>query len=67
MHILKYLQNIFKGFLELDLHEILVLLDVLRIGQAREKKIAQTLLITKLDELMNMSGSQNRKLSGNSG
>lgn len=35
-----------------DLHEILVLLDALRIGRAREKGIAQKLLIEKLDELV---------------
>ncbi len=35
-----------------DLHEILVLLDALRIGRAREKSIAQNLLIEKLDKLV---------------
>lgn len=46
-----------------NLHEILVLLDALRIGRAREKKIAQKLLITKLDELMNMKGSQKTRVA----
>lgn len=35
-----------------DLHEILVLIDALRIGRAREKSIAQNLLIEKLDKLV---------------
>lgn len=35
-----------------NLHEILVLLDALRIGRAREKSIAQNLLIEKLDKLV---------------
>lgn len=45
------------------LQEILVLLDALRIGRAREKKIAQKMLITKLDEIINMSGSQKTKVA----
>jgi hypothetical protein len=36
-----------------DLHEILILIDALRIGRARERKIAQKLLVKKLEELMN--------------
>lgn len=42
------------------LQEILVLLDALRIGRAREKKIAQKLLITKLDEFAVSESQQTR-------
>lgn len=45
------------------LKEMLVLLDALRIGRAREKKIAQKLLIAKLDELINKSESQKTRVA----
>ena len=34
-----------------NLYEILVLIDALRVGRAREKNIAQKLLVTKLDKI----------------
>jgi hypothetical protein len=37
------------------LYEILVLIDALRIGRAREKKMAQKLLTTKFDEVMKLN------------
>lgn len=42
-------------FPDSDLHELLVLLDAIRIGRAREKKMAQKLLTKKLDGLANVT------------
>lgn len=49
-----------------DLREILILIDALRIGRAREKKIAQKLLIMKLDALMsaNKDNQEKRRVNG---
>lgn len=59
----KNIPKALSQFPDPNLHEILVLLDALRIGRAREKKIAQKFLIIKLDELINMSGSQKMRVA----
>lgn len=60
-------RNVPKALLQFpdsDLHEILVLLDALRIGRAREKKMAQKLLISKLDSLFSVHevGKKNKRI-----